>query len=429
MEEVVVVARSAVFRAGVMEEVLSGSSIEVVAGRLGVSGGSLRGWLREAGVVMRVGRPRSDRPGSVVLRPPAASAGAGTGHGRRLGQVDRVRIEVGIGRGLSVGRIAAEIGVHRSSVYRELARHRVSARDGRSGRQTTHYSSVVAQHRADRSRARPKPVKLAQRNVLRRVVVEMLNSGWSPRQVSVRLPRVFPHDESMRISHETIYQALYVQGAGALRQELKRAQALRSGRTSRLPASKLPARSSRPWLDGHRLADRDELLAAGHAGRKVPGHWEGDLVVGPNNSGIITLVERASRFTLLGRLPGTRDSTTVIDKLTSMIQDLPDAVRRSSISLTWDQGAEMAQHPRFTIATGCPVFFCDPHSPWQRPSNENLNGQLRWEYPKGTDFNTVTDEELQTVQDMLNARPRVILNGATPHETLNELLATVALTD
>lgn len=328
-----------------------------------------------------------------------------------------------------MGRIAAEIGVHRSSVYRELARHRVSARDGRSGRQTTHYSSVVAQHRADRSRARPKPVKLAQRNVLRRVVVEMLNSGWSPRQVSVRLPRVFPHDESMRISHETIYQALYVQGAGALRQELKRAQALRSGRTSRLPASKLPARSSRPWLDGHRLADRDELLAAGHAGRKVPGHWEGDLVVGPNNSGIITLVERASRFTLLGRLPGTRDSTTVIDKLTSMIQDLPDAVRRSSISLTWDQGAEMAQHPRFTIATGCPVFFCDPHSPWQRPSNENLNGQLRWEYPKGTDFNTVTDEELQTVQDMLNARPRVILNGATPHETLNELLATVALTD
>ena len=141
---------------------------------------------------------------------------------------------------------------------------------------------------------------------------------------------------------------------------------------------------------------------------------------------IITLVERASRFTLLGRLPGTRDSATVIDVLTRMVEDLPAAVKRS---ITWDQGTEMAQHARFTVATGCPVFFCDPHSPWQRPTNENLNGQLRWEYPKGTDFNHVTDDELRTVQDMLNARPRVILDGTTPGETLDELITTVALTD
>ncbi|GGD01105.1 hypothetical protein GCM10011512_30010 [Tersicoccus solisilvae] len=151
--------------------------------------------------------------------------------------------------------------------------------------------------------------------------------------------------------------------------------------------------------------------------------------MGPNNSGIITLVERASRFTLLGRLPGTRDSTTVIDKLTAMIEELPGAMRRSvTRSVTWDQGTEMAQHARFTVATGCPVFFCDPHSPWQRPTNENLNGQLRWEYPKGTDFNRISDEDLRTVQDMLNARPRVILDGATPSETLDELITTVALT-
>ncbi|MEH0111439.1 IS30 family transposase, partial [Tersicoccus sp. MR15.9] len=289
----------------------------------------------------------------------------------------------------------------------------------RWGNDDTYYSAVLAQFWADQARARPKAFKLEALPLLRHLVIDLLNEKISPQQISVRLRRLFPDDEDMQISHESIYQALYVQGAGTLRHELKVEGAIRSGRTSRKPVSKLPARSKRTWLAGHRLADRDEVTAAEHAGRKVPGHWEGDLVVGPNNSGIITLVERASRFTLLGRLPGTRDSTTVIDKLTTMIETLPDAVARS---ITWDQGTEMAQHARFTVATGCPVYFCDPHSPWQRPTNENLNGQLRWEYPKGTDFNHISDDELRSVQDMLNARPRVILHGATPSETLDELI-------
>lgn len=420
---------SASFRARVIEEVLAGTSAMAAASAAGITRTALSKWLRQAGVMLRLGRHHQDAPFSVVLPPPAKGFGAASGHGKRLQMSDRVRIEVGLAQQDSPDQIAADLGVHRSTVFRELARYSLVAKDGRWGNDDTHYSAGLAQFWADLARSRPKAFKLDTLPLLRQLVIDMLNAKISPEQISVRLHRLFPDDVNMQISHETIYQALYVQGAGALRHELSVEGAIRSGRTTRKPVSKLPARSNRTWLDGHRLADRDEVTAAEHAGRKVPGHWEGDLVVGPHNSGIITLVERASRFTLLGRLPGTRDSTTVIDKLTTMIEALPEAIRRSIIrSVTWDQGTEMAQHARFTMATGCPVFFCDPHCPWQRPTNENLNGQLRWEYPKGTDFNYVTDEELQAVQDMLNARPRVILHGATPSETLDELITTVALT-
>lgn len=418
--------RSASFRAGILERVLAGSSLRAVVSETGLSSTTLTKWLRQAGVMLKRGMPSSHASSSVILPSPAESFGAESGHGRRLQLSDRVLIELGIAQGRSAGDIASGLRVHRSTVFREIARHSLVAEDGRWGNHDAHYSAALAQFWADEARARPKVFKLETLPLLRRMVVAMLDQKLSPQQVSVRLRRLFPDDKNMQISHETLYQALYVQGAGALRHELKVEGAIRSGRKGRIPSSKLPARNKRSWLDGHRLADREEMLAAEHAGRKIPGHWEGDLVVGPNNSGIITLVERASRFTLLGRLPGTRDSATVIDVLTRMVEDLPAAVKRS---ITWDQGTEMAQHARFTVATGCPVFFCDPHSPWQRPTNENLNGQLRWEYPKGTDFNHVTDDELRTVQDMLNARPRVILDGATPSETLDELITTVALTD
>lgn len=361
-----------------------------------------------------------------VLPPRAKGFGAQAGHGKRLQLADRVLIEMGLANGQSPTVIAESIGVHRATVFREIDRHTLRAVDGRWGRVDTHYSAALAQYWADVARARPKASKLSLFPLLRQEVVRMLNAKMSPKQIAVRLRRLFPHDRDMQISHETIYQALYVQSAGALRHELTVAKALRSGRTGRIPSSKLPTRNKRPWLDGARLADREEWLSAEHEERKIPGHWEGDLVVGPSNSGVITLVERVSRFTLLGRLPGTRDSTTVVDKLTEMVQDLPQAIRRS---ITWDQGTEMAQHARFTIATDCPVFFCDPHSPWQRPTNENLNGQLRWEYPKGTNFNAISDDDLKATQDMLNARPRVVLEGATPSEKLDELLNTVALTD
>ncbi|XKH54999.1 IS30 family transposase [Citricoccus nitrophenolicus] len=352
--------------------------------------------------------------------------GGGSGHGRRLDLADRILIQLGWESGVSPAQIARMVGVNRSTISRELANHGLVQRI-QNGAAQYGYSAKLAQYQADVERARPKKRKLDEdsHRDLRQQVVDKLNAGWSPAQVTVRLPLEFPDDRSMRISHETIYQALYVQAAGSLRHELTVEKALRSGRTSRKPASKLPARQKRPWLAGAKLADRDEKTAAEHAGRAVPGHWEGDLVVGPESSGVITLVERASRFALLGRLPGTRDSATVIDRLQDMVQTLPQAVLAS---LTWDQGSEMAQHSRFTVATGCKVYFCDPHSPWQRPTNENFNGQLRWDYPKGTNFNAVTDAELQAVQDKLNSRPRVILNGYTPAEKLQELLTGVALT-
>lgn len=256
---------------------------------------------------------------------------------------------------------------------------------------------------------------------MRGEVVSRLNLRFSPQQVAGQLRVEFPDGEGMQVSHETIYQALYLQGRGGLRHELTVQKALRSGRTGRIPRSKLPARSRRPWLDGARLTDRPAEVAD----RAVPGHWEGDLVVGPENSGIVTLVERQTRFVLLRRLPGARDSATVIDVLQAMISHLPAELTRT---ITWDQGQEMAGHARFTIATGCPVFFCDPHSPWQRGSNENTNGLIRDFYPKGTNFNTITDTDLAETQHLLNIRPRQTLGFHTPAATLGQLLNRVALT-
>jgi IS30 family transposase len=248
-----------------------------------------------------------------------------------------------------------------------------------------------------------------------------LNNKFSPQQIAGELRLMFPDRAEMHVSHETIYQALYVQGKGALRHELTVTKALRSGRAGRIPQSRLPRRSNRPWLDGARLADRPAEVED----RAVPGHWEGDLVVGPGNSGIVTLVERATRNTLLGRLPGTRDSATVTDVLQHMIQGLPAELKRT---ITWDQGTEMANHAAFTIASGCPVFFCDPHSPWQRGTNENTNGLIRDFYPKGTNFNDVTDDDLAETQRLLNIRPRQTLGWRKPCDMLDELIASVAIT-
>jgi IS30 family transposase len=250
--------------------------------------------------------------------------------------------------------------------------------------------------------------------------VALLNHRFSPQQVAAELQILFPEQPEMHVSHETIYQALYVQGKGTLRHELTVVKALRSGRTTRVPRSKLPARSKRPWLEGALLSDRPAEVAD----RAVPGHWEGDLVVGPDNSGIVTLVERSTRYTLLGRLPGTRDSTTVIDVLTRMIEGLPAELTRT---ITWDQGNEMASHAQFTVATGCRVFFCDPHSPWQRGTNENTNGLIRDFYPKGTNFNEVSDADLAETQRLLNLRPRQTLGWRKPCDRLAELIAGVAL--
>lgn len=389
---------------------IEGFTAVAVGRAVGVSQPAVTKWARLQGMDLIKGLPGGLR--SVGRDAPA---GQGQGHGRRLSLADRSRIEVGRERGMSYRAIARMLGVAASTVTREVRRHVVRTR------YAVQYDAEVAHQVAADARRRPKSRKLDGHAELRQHTVRLLNDHYSPEQVSGRLVVEFPDRDDMRVSDETIYQALYVQGKGALRHELTVAKALRSGRTRRVPQSRLPARSKRPWLEGARISDRPAEVED----RAVPGHWEGDLVVGPENSGIITLVERQTRFELIGRLPGVRDSPTVIDKLTTMVTGLPADLLRS---LTWDQGAEMAQHATFTVATGCPVFFADPHSPWQRGTNENHNGLIREFFPKGTNFNEVTDADLAHVQDLLNRRARKTLQYYTPAERLNQLLAGVALT-
>lgn len=253
------------------------------------------------------------------------------------------------------------------------------------------------------------------------MVAARLNLRFSPKQVAKDLEKAFPDRHDMRVSHETIYQALYVQGRGSLRQELKVNKALRSGRKQRIPRSDLPPRNGRPWLAGHMISDRPAEIED----RAVPGHWEGDLVIGAHHkTALISLVERHSRFVLIRRLPDQHDTKTVIDSLIEMAQSLPEDLRKT---LTWDQGVEMTDHARFTIATAVQVYFCNPHSPWERGTNENTNGLIRDFFPKGTDFATITDEQVQQAQDLLNIRPRQTLDWLTPAEKLNNQIL-VALT-
>lgn len=400
---------SLVGRARALDLLLDGIDPARVAGELGVGTRQIYRWAILAGMRFQRGRPGG------LISLPLPSDAARSGHGRRLAVSDRAVIQAGVEQGLSLRQIAGMIGFAPSTVSRELSRASLTYRSARQ------YHAGAAEHRAGTLRLRPKPKLLDRNRLLREAVITGLNSKFSPEQVAGQLSVVFPGREDMRVSHETIYQALYVQGKGALRQELLVTKALRSGRTGRVPQSRLPRKSNRPWLDGARLSDRPAEVED----RAVPGHWEGDLVVGPDVSGIVTLIERTSRFCLIGRLPGTRDSETVIDRMTSMIQTLPAAILKT---LTWDQGTEMANHRAFTVSTGCRVFFCDPHSPWQRGSNENLNGLIRDFYPKGTNFNDLTDDEIASMQNLLNIRPRKTLHWATPTEKLNELIRSVALT-
>jgi IS30 family transposase len=251
----------------------------------------------------------------------------------------------------------------------------------------------------------------------------MLEQRWSPQQVAAGLVATYPDQPEMRVSHETIYQAVYVQGRGGLRAELSRQVALRSGRVSRRtrPAAGGALRSRRPWLEGFHISSRP----AEAADRAVPGHWEGDLVIGAyGRSAIVTLVERSTRYVMLGALPDGRASDAVISVLSSLIGRLPVELRRS---LTWDQGVELAHHAKFTVVTDCPVFFCDPHAPWQRGSNENTNGLLRQYFPKGqTDFRQISQDELDAVARQLNGRPRKTLNWHNPAEALNQVLVATA---
>lgn len=395
-------------RARAVVEVAAGQSCLAVAVSRGVSSKGLQRWAKLAGMELHTGR----FGGPVGATAKITRASEFTTDGGRLTLLGRSWIETGLRGGKTQRELAAQLGVHPSTVSREIRAHANSR---------NMYFALAAHGAAVAAAARPKPVKLEQPQ-LREVVVAWLNRGRSPQQIQGRLAREFPDREDLRVSHETIYQALYVQGAGALRHELTVENALRSGRTSRKPRSKLPGRGARTWItDEHHISQRP----AAASDRAVPGHWEGDLLLGAVGQGaLITLVERSSRFTMLGLLPGTHDAATVRDVLTGMIQRLPERLRGS---LTWDQGNEMRQHAQFTMATDLDVFFCDPHSPWQRPSNENQNGVLRQYFPKGTDFRVVTPERVAEVQDLVNSRPRAVLEFATPAEILDAELG-VAIT-
>jgi IS30 family transposase/transposase-like protein len=309
--------------------------------------------------------------------------------------------------GTATRAIAYALGRSPSTISRELDRNT----DPRLG-----YLPHGAQRMAAARRARPKSAKLAGESDLRDYVKDKLLIRWSPEQISHTLVEEFPDNPEMRVSPETIYQALYVQARGGLKREIQ--TALRTGRTRRKPHRTGEQRTSRFVDPMVMISERPPEIED----RAVPGHWEGDLITGAyNQSAIATLVERTTRYVMLVHLPGDHTAETVRDGLVKTMATLPEHLRGS---LTWDQGAEMATHKSFTIATDMPVYFCDPGSPWQRGSNENTNGLLRQYFPKGTDLSVYGPEDLEHVAQELNGRPRKTLGWNTPAERLRDLLLT-----
>jgi IS30 family transposase len=333
-----------------------------------------------------------------------------------LSDEDREEIAVGIAAGETDAQIARRLGRPRSTISRELARNCPRYCDGRLYRRR--YRAHSAQRKAEARAGRPKTAKLVAHPPLHEYVQAKLEGEehWSPEQIAARLPVEFPHDERMRICHETIYQSIYVQGRGALRREL--ASCLRTGRALRKPRRSSAERRGR-IKDMVLISERPAEVAD----RAVPGHWEGDLIVGKDSgSAIGTLVERTTRFTLLLHLTD-QTAVTVREAIEATITTLPAALRKS---LTWDQGRELAGHVQLRIATDLEVYFCDPHSPWQRGTNENTNGLLRQYFPKGTDLSIHGPQDLARVAAGLNARPRKTLAWKTPAEALTELLSAAA---
>jgi IS30 family transposase len=369
--------------------IAAGSSTEAAADAVGVARDTGSRWFIEAGGMppMSLAEPK----------------------GRYLSFAEREEIALDRAAGLGVREIARRLGRSPSTISREIARGCLTRRP--RGR----YRASVAQARADARARRPKSAKLTVHPRLRDWVADKLEHlQWSPEQIARRLRTEFPDDESMRISPEAIYQSLYVQGRGALRRELT--VCLRTGRALRKP---------RRRTDGRRERIKDKVMISERPAevddRAVPGHWEGDLVIGKNGKTAVgTLVERSTRFVLLLHLADDFTAEAVRDAITGKITILPAVLRRS---LTWDQGLEMRRHAEITIAADLPVYFCDPHSPWQRGSNENTNGLLRQYLPKGTDLSVHSAADLDTIADKLNGRPRKTLEFRTPAEELDRLLS------
>jgi len=325
---------------------------------------------------------------------------------RALTLAEREDISCGIAGGDSIREIARRLRRVASTVSREVARH-----GGRA-----QYRASEADQQAWNSALRPKPCRLALHRHLRKLVASKLLLDWSPEQISGWLKSQYPHDASLRVSHETIYRSLFIQARGVLKQEL--VKHLRSQRRIR--------RSRHASVHGHsqgRIVDAVSIRErpAEVEDRAIPGHWEGDLLRGARNSHVATLVERHSRFAMLIKVPG-KDTATVVAALSRQVRQLPATLRRS---LTWDRGLEMAQHKSFTVTTDVKVYFCDPQSPWQRGTNENTNGLLRQYLPKKADLSGYSQQDLDQIALRLNQRPRKTLGFETP---ASRLQASVALT-
>ena len=422
--------------------IAAGASSEDAAASAGVPQAVGARWFRKAGGMA----PAMFMPSAKPLA------------GRYLSFAEREEIALMRAQGHSMQEVARRLGRAASTISRELRRN-ASTRSG-----GLEYRATTAQWHAERSARRPKPTKLALNPALRAYVQERLAGmvvaasgaaiagpsvswkgrrhgrrqerrwarAWSPEQIARRLPIDFPEDVTMRISHEAIYQALFIQGRGGLRRELT--ACLRSGRALRVPRARTRGRGKSFVRPEIMISERP----AEAADRAVPGHWEGDLILGLGSSAVGTLVERTTRFTMLlhlPRMPGHGETArvknglalaghgaeAVREAITRTITTLPEQLRQS---LTWDQGAEMAEHARLRIDAGVQVYFCDPHSPWQRATNENTNGLLRQYFPKGTDLSAHGAKEIAAVAAALNARPRKTLDWKTPAEALDALLQT-----
>ena len=393
--------------------------------RLIGQGRSTEGAAAEAGVSANTGE-RWFRDGGGMAPMSLAEPGD-----RYLTLAEREHIDLRLEDGASQAEIARELGRHPSTISRELDRNQLQGYPrkpprpdgqrrrpgpvpGARGPGRRRYRASPAQAKAEGRTRRPKPSKIAERPALQDYVQDRLTERWSPKQIAGHLRVEFPDDESMRISHEAIYQSLFVQGRGALRRELT--ACLRTGRALRKP---------RRRADGRRERIKDKVMISERPAevedRAVPGHWEGDLIVGANSgSAIGTLVERSTRFTMLLHLPADHGAEAVRDAITAKIATLPTALRRS---LTWDQGIELARHAEITVATDLPIYFCDPHSPWQRGTNENTNGLLRQYFPKGTNLSVHDADYLDFVAAELNGRPRETLGFRKPAEVLARLLS------
>jgi IS30 family transposase len=321
-----------------------------------------------------------------------------------LSLAEREEISRGLVAGRSLRSMAVALGRSPSTLSRELARN------GGSGS----YRAAKADSRAWKQALRPKPCKLAVHNYLRLAVAAKLVLEWSPQQIAGWLKRINPRNEARQVSHETIYRCLYVQARGVLKKELM--EHLRTRRAIR--------RSRHATMKGKRLGKIRDAVSiserpASVEDRAVPGHWEGDLLCGSNNSFIVTLVERHTRYVMLAKVPN-RETQTVVNALVKQARKLPDELYKS---LTWDRGSELADHQRFTMETDIAVYFCDPQSPWQRGSNENTNRLLRQYFPRGTDLAPHSQAELNRIARRLNERPRKTLDFATPAERFSECVA------